>query len=215
MRYRYLDLETYPRKEHFTYFCGLAYPYVGLTVNVDITALFHKIKAEKLPFFFTLCYCISRAANAVPEFRRRIIDGKIAEFDHCRTSYTVAMEDETYCYCTLEDAMPFKDFLPYAARGQEKAKQADSISEEEGDKQDLFFFSTVPWVSFTALIQPVPMPADSNPRITWGKYFQQNEKILLPVSVLCHHALVDGIHIAEFYRQLEEKIISFVQNQNI
>lgn len=210
MSYHYLDLETYKRKEHFTYFCGLAYPYVGLTVNVDITALFQKIREEKLPFFFTLCYCISRAANAVPEFRQRITEGKIIEFDHCRTSYTVALEDGTYCYCTLEDTMPFEAFLPYAEEEQEKAKQTASISEEEEDKRDLFFFSTLPWVSYTALTQPVPMPADSNPRITWGKYFRQDEKILLPVSVLCHHALVDGIHIANFYKNLEEELISFI-----
>ncbi len=28
---------------------------------------------------------------------------------------------------------------------------------------------------------------------------------MLPVSVLCHHGLVDGRHIADFYRLLGEK----------
>ncbi len=71
----------------------------------------------------------------------------------------------------------------------------------------MFFISTVPWVSYTSLIQPVPMPADSNPRITWGKYFFMDNKTLLPVTVLCHHALVDGIHIAGFYQSLEGQIL--------
>lgn len=31
------------------------------------------------------------------------------------------------------------------------------------------------------MVQPVPVPADSNPRITWGKYFQQGGRMLLPV----------------------------------
>lgn len=205
MRCRYLDMETYKRKDHFAYFNSLAYPYVGLTVNVDITGLFHKIRSENLPFYLTVCYYVCRAANQIPEFRQRIIDGKIAEFDRCATSHTVALEDGTYCYCTLEDDLPLLEYLPYAVRKQEEARQAATIEEDEEDVYDKFFISTLPWISYTGLIQPVPMPADSNPRITWGKYFSQCDRVLLPVSVLCHHALVDGRHIADFYRLLEEK----------
>lgn len=55
-------------------------------------------------------------------------------------------------------------------------------------------------------MQPVPAPADSNPRITWGRFYAEGEKTLLPVSVLCNHALVDGVHIAAFYRRLEAEM---------
>ena len=190
MGYRYLDMDTYKRKSHFEYFNSLAYPYVGLTVNVDITEPLKRIRSEKWSFFFTVCYCVSKAANEVSEFRQRIINNKIAEFDHCKTSHTVALENGTYCYCTLDSNMPFAEYLPYASREQESAKQKKSIEEN----------------SYTALIQPVPIPADSNPRITWGKYFIQEGSVLMPVSVLCHHGLVDGIHIAEFYKQLDEQM---------
>ena len=102
--------------------------------------------------------------------------------------------------------MPFTEYLPYAAREQEEAKREGSIEETEEDIYDKFFVSTVPWISYTSLIQPTPVPADSNPRITWGKYYAQGERILLPVSVLCHHALVDGRHIADFYQSLDKEI---------
>lgn len=65
----------------------------------------------------------------MPEFRRRILNGGIVEYARCRTSHTVALEDETYCYCTLESAMPFAEYLPYAKREQERAKAARSIEE--------------------------------------------------------------------------------------
>lgn len=204
MKYQYLDLQTYKRKEHFAYFCGMAFPYVGITVNVDITDLLGKLQVENRPFFLTICYCVSNAANSIPEFRQRIMDGRIIEFDRCRTSHTVELEDKTYCYCTLEDTMSYSEFIPYAQREQETAKTIKTIEETQEEAADLFFISTLPWVSYTALIQPVPSPADSNPRITWGKYFTQENRVLLPVSVLCHHALVDGKHIADFYRLLEE-----------
>ena len=204
MDYKCVDMDAYKRKAHFEYFNSLAYPYVGVTVNVDITELKEAVSRKRLPFFLTVCYCVGRAANEVPEFRQRIQEGQIVEFGHCRTSHTVALDDGTYCYCNLESNKPFRDYITYAVREQEKAKEEATIHED--DNLDMIFISTVPWISYTSLIQPVPMPADSNPRITWGKYFRQEGRVLLPVSVLCHHALVDGLHIAMFYELLEKEI---------
>ena len=34
MDYRVVDMEAYPRKEHFAYFRSLAFPYVGVTRNI-------------------------------------------------------------------------------------------------------------------------------------------------------------------------------------
>lgn len=205
MGFRYLDMKTYKRRKHFAYFNSLAYPYVGTTVNVDITEFSQMVKEKRLPFFLTFCYCAARAANGVPEFRQRICDSQIIEFDNCKTSHTVALEDGTYCYCTLDSNMLFPDYIAYAVREQEKAKKAGTI-EEEDDIADKIFISTVPWISYTNIVQPVPIPADSNPRITWGKYFRQESKVLMPVSVLCHHALVDGRHIGEFYQLLDKEM---------
>ena len=207
MAYTWLDMETYKRSRHFAYFKGLSYPYVGLTVPVDVTGLLKTIRADRLPFFLTVCYCVGRAANRVPEFRQRIRDDRIVEFDSCLTSHTVALENGTYGYCTLDSDRPFWDFLPYALKEQEKAKRKASIQEDE-EVLDKIFISTLPWLSYIALIQPVPIPAGSNPRITWGKYDTQGGKTLLPVSVLCHHALVDGLHIAKFYEELSQEIES-------
>ena len=189
MEYKTLDMGSYKRKQHFEYFSGLAFPYVGTTAPVDITALREKIRRERLPFFLTVCYCAARAANRVPELRRRILNGGIIEYERCRTSHTVALEDETYCYCTLDCAQPFADYLPYAVLEQERAKAARSIDESEADTGDLIFVSTLPWLSYT-----------------FGKFYAQGEKTLLPVSLLCNHALADGLHIAAFYRQLEREI---------
>lgn len=206
MDYKYLNMETYKRKNHFEYFNSLAFPYVGLTVNVDITDLLKTIKAKKLPFFLSICYCVSKAANRVPEFRQRILNNQIVEYDYCLTSHTVALNDGTYCYCDLDSNRSFEDYIRYAVNEQEKAKQRNSINEEADDILGKIFISTIPWVSYTALINPTPVPADSNPRITWGKYFIENEKVLLPVSVLCHHALVDGLHISKFYDFLNKEM---------
>ncbi len=211
MAYQWIDLESFPRRKHFAYFSTLAYPYVGTTANVDITDTLRVIKGEKLPFFLTVCYCAARAANSVPELRQRIRDGRIIIFDHCRTSHTVALEDGTYCYCTLDGSLPFDKYLSVGKAAQERARQRRSLEEEAEEPEELLFISTTPWLTYTALVQPVPIPADSNPRITWGKYFTQEGKTLLPVSILCHHALVDGIHIAAFYQALERELAAIAR----
>lgn len=206
MNYTYLNMDAYPRKAHFDYFQSMSYPYAGLTVEVDITEFLSAVKAKGLPFFLSFCHCVGGAANSVPQLRQRILDGKIIEFDFCPASHTVALPDGTYCYCTLDVGKPFFDFLRYAAAAQEAAKVQGSIEESEEEALSLFFVSTLPWVSYTGLVQPVPFPADSNPRITWGRYHTAEGRTLLPVSILCHHALVDGRHIAAFYDALTERL---------
>lgn len=206
MAYRWIDMERFPRREHFEYFSSLAYPYVGTTANVDITEVLQKIKREKLPFFLTVCYCAARAANSVPELRQRIREGRIVEYDWCRVSHTVALEDGTFCYCTLENEPDFYAYLDAGRKAQEAAKRQASIAEDPEEALEKFFVSSLPWLSYTALVQPVPSPADSNPRITFGKYFSQGEGVLLPVSLLCNHALVDGRHIAAFYQAMDEEL---------
>ena len=198
-----IDLEQYARRKHFDYFKTMGYPYVGVTCNVDITDFLSGVKAKSFPFFLSFLWRAARAANAVPEFRQRISGDGIIEFRNCETSHTVAKDDGTFCYCRLDCSLPYEEFLPYAQKEQEESKVHGGITEDPKSELPLFFISTVPWMSYTSLVQPVPSPADSNPRISWGKYFEQNGRILMPVSLLCHHALVDGLHIARFYHNLD------------
>ncbi|MDD3242874.1 MAG: CatA-like O-acetyltransferase [Eubacteriales bacterium] len=205
MKYTAIDLESYPRKKHFAYFKGLAYPYVGVTVNVEITDWLRVVRAQGYPFFLSFLYAATRAANSVPQFRQRISEDRIIEYEACSSSYTVALPDETYCYCEVACELPIGEFIAYAKDRQEQAAAAASV-DDGADAQSLFFVSSLPWLTYTNLLQPVPVPADSNPRISWGKYFEDSHRVLMPVTVLCHHALVDGIHIHRFYENLQAQL---------
>ena len=39
-----IDLETFPRRSHYEFFKSYAYPYMGMTANVDITNLYAAAK---------------------------------------------------------------------------------------------------------------------------------------------------------------------------
>ncbi len=199
-----IDLETYPRRSHFEYFGSLAYPYVGFTANVDVTNPLRFAKAHGASTFLAVLWVAVRAANAVPELRRRIVDGQIVEFDYCNIGFTVALEDKTFCNCYTESRMSIEEFFVDAKRRTEEAKRHPGFVNPDEDETGLIFASCIPWLSFTQCIQPAPIPADCNPRIVFGKYIREGERTLMPLHIQCNHALVDGYHLSEFYRIFQE-----------
>lgn len=202
---RIVDMTGDPRREQFAYFSAMANPYVGVTCQVDITALMERIRRDGTPFFLSLTYEVMAAANAVPELRRRIEEGRVVEYGSCRCSCTVAKPDGAYAYCTLDTALPFGEFIKTGRAALEAAKYGGTIAEDQ-DHEEFFFVSCVPWLRYTGMVQPVPSPAYSNVRISWGKWTEENGRTSLPVTILAHHALVDGIHLGRFYEELEHRV---------
>ena len=47
------------------------------------------------------------------------------------------------------------------------------------------------------------------PIINWGKYREENGKLLMPVSVRMNHAIADGYLIANVFRLLEKEMAAF------
>lgn len=196
MEKRMIDLEEYPRREHFLYFKEMAYPYVGVTVTVDITDFMKQIRQKEQPFFLSFLYRVMEAGNSIPQFRQRIEGNGIAEYSYSKASCVIMKPDDTYAYCTLDGRQPLESFLKEGRRKIEAVKQDGSI-EEDSEVESMFFISCLPWLSYSSFLQAVPAPADSNVRISWGKYTEENGKITLPVSVLEHH-------LGRFYERLEE-----------
>jgi chloramphenicol O-acetyltransferase type A len=195
-----IDLENYPRRSHFEFFNAMAYPYVGLTANVDVTKLLAFAKEKGGSSFLACLWAAATAANAVPELRQRIVNGQIVEFDHCDTAHTVALSDRTFVNCRTDCRMSLEEFLVDGKNKQEQVKNLHGFVTTAEDETPLIFASCMPWVAFTQVIQPTPIPADSNPRIVFGKYIRQGEQTLMPLSLQGNHALIDGWHISEFFR---------------
>ena len=206
MGFTEIDLKSYPRRQHLEYFSSLPYPYVGLTCNVDVTELVQFCKEKNYSFYLVVLHAAALAADRVPQLRHRIRSGKVIEYDACPTSHVELLENGTYCYCTLHHHLNLDEYIPYAEEIRKKCRLNGTI-EEEDDVESMYFISAVPWLHYTALIQPVACGDESNPRITWGKYEKDYlGRYQMPVTILAHHGLVDGIHIAQFYKNLEEQI---------
>jgi chloramphenicol O-acetyltransferase type A len=85
----------------------------------------------------------------------------------------------------------------------ERAKNRNDLERYSG--QDLIRFSVLPWFDFTAISHVRNLATeDSTPRITFGKITESsNDRCIMPVSIHVHHALADGMHVAQFVEQFE------------
>lgn len=208
MSYKLINMENYVRRAHFEYFKSLPFPYVGTTVDVEITPVLRYCKEKKCSFYLTFLHAAALAADGVREFRQRIHGNQIVEYDECPTSHIELLDDSSYCYCTLRHHMPLDEYYPQAENARTSCRSKGIT--EDADVESMYFITSVPWLHYTALVQPVAGGNESNPRITWGKYSAgQDGKVLMPVSILAHHSLVDGIHIAKFYSNLDAEIRNF------
>lgn len=204
MSYHIIDMTNDPRSGQFAYFRQMLFPFAGVTAEVDITDFVAWRQGRS--FFLSLLYAVTRAANAVPQLRRRILpDGRVVEYDWCPPSYTAMKPDGVYVYCSIEENLPYDEFVALGQRRQQEVLQRGTLT-EDGDPLSLFFVSSLPWLHYSQLEHPAVSADDSNPRISWGKAVSAGGRTTLPVSLFVNHALADGLHISQFFANLEREL---------
>jgi len=205
---REIDLESWPRRRHFEMFRGFAYPYFNLCVDMDVAPLVRARAACDATSSFTaqLVHALAWAANGVPELRQRIRGNGVIEHAVVHPSITVLMENETFGFCLFEYTEDAGSFVRSAAAAMERARAAPSVEDEPG-RDDFLFMTSIPWVSFTSMMHPVPLdPPDSVPRIAWGRYRNEGTRRPMPLSLHAHHGLVDGLHAGRFFERARRRL---------
>lgn len=106
-------------------------PFAGVTAAVDITDFLAALDGR--PFFLSLLYAVTRAANRVPQLRRRILDGRVVEYDWCSPSYTLMKPDGVYVYSLIEGERTYGDFIAEGQRQQTLSLDRRTLT-EDGDR---------------------------------------------------------------------------------
>jgi chloramphenicol O-acetyltransferase type A len=147
---------------------------------------------------------LARAANAIPEFRSRIRGEKVVEHEIVHPSTTILADDDLFTFCTIEYT---EDFVTFSARAGEQIAyvRENPYVENDLEQDQLLYMTAIPWVSFSSFMHPIDLsPVDSVPRFAWGKFFEQGERLMMPLSVQGHHALMDGIHMGRYYEKVQD-----------
>jgi len=201
--FRVIDQKNWPRREQFELFKKFGSPYFSITADVDITAYRHSLPKGGR-FTIGLVHALATAANAVPEFRQRIRGADVIEFETVHPSIIVLNEEEAFRFCAFPFVANYAEFAKDAPSLMARAKSATSMFDFK-DQDDFLFLTGLPWISFTGVMHAAPTQApDSVPRIAWGKYREVAGRIMLPLNIQVHHALIDGIHAGRFYAKVEE-----------
>lgn len=201
---RTINLENWPRRDHYLYFSKFDYPHFSLSADMDLTKFLPEIKRNNISFTAAIMYLIARSANEIPEFRQRVREGNPVEHDVVHPSATILTENDLFTFCSVEYQPEFKDFTQKAEEEIIQVKKQPSLNEKFPDDR-MLYLTSIPWVSFTSFMHPLKLnPTDSVPRFAWGKYRQDGDKIVLPLSVQGHHAVMDGLHAGRFYECFQD-----------
>ncbi len=207
MNVQKIDLAAWDRTEYFAFYKGLDFPYINIGARVDLTNLTRFARVRDLSSYLTLIHTAHQTAHEIVNFRYRLLDGKPVLLDKMGLTYTyMPPHSELFINVVVEHNEGLVEFHE-AAQAQASRQRDDLGLTTLADRLDLIGYSAVPWIEYTHFVRTISRSGvDSNPKISWGKYFEDAGRVLVTLSVQAHHGLMDGIHLGRFYETLQDRI---------
>ena len=205
--YKIIDENTWERAMHCRVFRNSVEPAFCVTFETDVLGLKKYVKENNLSFTLAMVYAVCKCANQIEAFRYRFVDGKIVLFDNIDTAFTY-LNKETGLFKVVNVPM-MDDLKDYCINAKKIADDQEAyFAGPLGN--DVFQCSAMPWVTYTHISHTNSGKKDNaTPFFDWGKYYEKDGKLMMPVSVQAHHSFVDGIHIGEFVDVLEKYLANF------
>jgi len=204
-----VDIENWNRKTIYEYFKDFPDPFFNMTANLDVTELYRFCKERKLSFSLANLFYSLETLNEIREFRIRLKDDRLVEFERIHATMTIAQPDETFSFCYFEmqeNVFDFNEAGKTAVEDYTRLKTFDVMR----DRVDLIYSSVIPWVSFTSFKHASRLNNKFTiPRMVWGKMFDDAGRKKLPHSVEVNHAIADGFHVGKYFVSLQEKLAQF------
>lgn len=213
MNYKVIDRDTYYRKgvyRHFTEDCKCS---TSVTARIDVTKLVKYSKETDTKFYINFLYILSKVLNSRDDYRMAYLwqEDKLICYDTINPIQYIFHEDTETCtpvYTSYDE--DYETFYKNASNDIEKAKQSRDYMLDSKNHPNWFDASYISWLSYDSLNIELP---DGYlyflPIINWGKYREEFDKLMMPVTVRMNHAVADGFLVANVFRLLEKEICSF------
>ena len=208
--YKVIDRDTYYRKgvyRHFTEDCKCS---VSMTARIDVTDLVSFSKEAGTKFYINFLYVLCKALNSRDDYRMQYLwqTDELVCFDVINPTQYIFHEDTETCTPVYTDYDPdYETFYKNASEDIEKAKQTREYGLDAADHPNWFDASYISWVSYDSLNIELP---DGYlyflPIVNWGKYREENGRLMMPVTVRMNHAIADGYLVANVFRLLEKEM---------
>ena len=206
----YLDVANWARREVFEFYRGFDKPYFNICTRIDVTRLVELLRARAgISVSLAYHYFALRIANEIEPFRYRLREGKVFVHDVIHGGTTVLLPNEAFTLAYFDYVEDFEKFVSDAGRAIEDARLGDGAFRPRNEDDGRIHFTVLPWISFTSFSHARNWGReDSIPKIAFGKFAHEDQRILLPISVEVHHALMDGFTVGRYLSRLEESLLS-------
>lgn len=210
-----ININTWYRKEHFDFYSTFEQPSFSVCATVDVTKTLNYCKENQLSFFICSLFLLGYTANQIEPFRLRINNNEVYVHDELEISCTVLNSDESFSFGEFGCCSNFDLFYQHAEQQLVKIKDGYKTLKPTNNKGNQIFCSVLPWLHFTSFSHAQKQSEhDSIPRIVMGKYKTMHNEIAMPVSVEVHHAIVDGLHVGQFFEKLQFNFNRFFNQSN-
>jgi len=207
-----IDKDHWYRRQMFEYFSRIAPTGYSITVDVDVSKLLGTVRKKHLKFFPAYLWLVTRNLSRQTEFKCAVKDSTLGYYDSLTPLYA-AWHEETHSFSLMwtEYADTFRVFYEHYLSDQKTYGANQGIlAKPDIPPDNAYTVSAVPWIGFRHFaVHSYENKAYYFPSVEAGKFHPDDGKMIMPLSLTCHHATTDGYHVAEFLRDLQKDMDSF------
>lgn len=210
MNYHKIEKDKYYRAgvyRHFTQDCKCS---VSMTSRIDVTELVEWSRRNGTKFYINFLYVLSKVLNSREDYRMGYLwqTDELICYDEINPTQYIFHDDTETCTPVYSRYSPdYSAFYAGALADIESAKQSREYRLDAAAHPNWFDASFISWLSYDSLNIELP---DGYlyflPIINWGKYREENGRLLMPVTVRLNHAVADGFLVALVFRLLEKEM---------
>jgi chloramphenicol O-acetyltransferase type A len=175
-----------------------------MTVRVNAQNTYEYAKENNIPFFNMTAASILEAINEITEFKRRIIDDKVYEYDKINGVSPIMQDDHSIREIEILPPSEFQTLTEFNEYIENKKNNIENnqylVEPSLRDQMPICNLSCIPWINFDSMTNIIASPNQLMPVITWGKLVDGK----IPVSLTVSHVFIFGYHFKLFYEKIEQ-----------
>ena len=214
MNYKVIDMDNYYRKGVFRHFSEDCKCSVSLTSRIDVSGLYRYSKQTGTKFYINFLYVLSKVLNSREDYRMSYLyeSKELIVYDKINPTQYVFFDESETCTPVYTEYYPdYKVFYKNCKEDIRKAKERGEYALDSKNHLNWFDASYISWLSYDSLNIELPdgylyfMPI-----VNWGKFRDENGKLMMPVSIRMNHAAADGYLVSKVFLLLQKEIESFI-----
>lgn len=202
-----IDKDNWKRKPYFNHYFNQLQCTYSITVNIDISEVISYKEKHHIKLYPLLIHIITQGVNNHEEFRTAINDkGELGIWEKLSPCYTIFhKENESFSNLWTEWNDELDTFLYNYEQDIRLFGNKYDINAKPDIPTNTFPISSLPWTSFSGFNLNISTAQNYLlPIFTFGKYFKQNSRYLIPLSIQVHHAVCDGFHVSRFINEIQQ-----------